>query len=875
MAIRAVLLALAAAAVSFVAADAVLESELPVFFFHGITGNATNGRNIKANLTAEGRVFVGLTFCENECSVQSVTAQIPLAIAEIRGIVANDSRFDNGYHFVGHSQGGGIARAVVENMDDHKVHSLVSLAGMQNGMFYGPQAEDVVPLYIMINVLGPQLLTTDTFDFSNYTTADWRGKIQHDLAVLDANHELQSKYSLMNMNREPADAYFIENNKYLPYLNNLNVCADNDLSCLYDKLRRKANFLRLKSAHFLAGPNDGVVAPWQHSLLQRYTPVDSVDEIETKFEEFTIMEMEDTIEYKNDTYGLRALDERGNLHRTSVANVSHNCWIVSGTRFDADVWCKCGHEASAAFDFTAVQNGFFSFRQTTNMSSPIYGASPYRHQASGPKDSPPPVLQPTAPPADEAPPVKRECNDFIFLLPFLAVVIVTIVFAAKYGDEFIDATQVQGLSESSGVKLMLRIVGLSALASAGMSVVWIAVMVLLAEVLIWVALITIIALNIAAAIFLTKKAYDSGSDVYWWPAVVFGLMALLTTLYVCCIRRRIKFAAAHLKVAGKAIFRLPMTLLVVLVTVGVQIGWAVLWVLGSLGLMFHEDYIKVEDTCTVDKCDLTFKTGAIIGVLCGMLLIYFWVTFVLRNIIGVTTAGTVAAWKNAANTPFITLSAWLRAVTLNLGSICFGSLIVAILETVVWILHILAWLAGRSGNCCLACLLSCLSCIISCIESWIEFFNRFAYSYVGCYGYSFVTASRHVFKLFVSKGWSAIVNDDLTGNVFWLGNIIIGAVTAYVGVQIVDDTDSSRLAMFSHPHVFVAFFCFVVGYGINNLFMSVVASAVTTIFVLWAEDPHGWQLTRPKHYETLHKAWLKIYPDEYNNGYGKQVDGHV
>eukprot|EP00644_Phytophthora_capsici_P003630 jgi/Phyca11/126683/e_gw1.64.134.1 len=309
-------LALAAVAVATVSAgsSSVPDSELPVFFFHGITGNATNGRNIKANLTAEGRVFVGLTFCENECSVQSVTAQIPLAIEEIRSIVKNDSRFDKGYHFVGHSQGGGIARAVVENMDDHKVHSLVSLAGMQNGMFYGPQAADVVPLYIMLNVLGPQLLTADVFNFSKYTPADWRGKFQHDLAVLDANQTLQSKYSLMNMNREPVDSYFVSNNKYLPYLNNLIQCGDDDFQCKWDKIRRKANFLRLKSAHFFAGPNDG---------------------IETKFEQFTVMDMEDTVEYKEDTYGLRSLDERGALHRTSVPNVSHNCWIVDGYIYPA------------------------------------------------------------------------------------------------------------------------------------------------------------------------------------------------------------------------------------------------------------------------------------------------------------------------------------------------------------------------------------------------------------------------------------------------------------------------------------------------------------------------------------------------------------
>jgi hypothetical protein len=470
---------------------------------------------------------------------------------------------------------------------------------------------------------------------------------------------------------------------------------------------------------------------------------------------------------------------------------------------------------------------------------------------------------------------KRECNDVFFLLPFLAVVIVTIYFAASYGDEFIDATQVEGLAENSGVKVILKYVLASGFAAMGMSLVWIGIMVCAGQVLIWMALGLIIVLNIVAAYVFTKMAYDAGASFYYWPAIVFGLCAFLLILYACCVRRRIKFAAAHLRVAGSAIFRLPMTLVVAAVMAVVQVGWAIVWVLGSLGIMFHQDYLKIEQACTVEQCDVKASTGAVLGVLCGMMLIYFWGTFVLKNVISVTVAGTVAAWKNASTSPFITLGAWLRAVTLNLGSICFGSLIVAILETIRWMLSILASIANQSGNCCVACILSCVSCLIGCIESWIEFFNRFAYTYVGCYGYSFVTASKHVFKLFKSKGWSAIVNDDLTGNVFFMGNLIIGAVSAYIAVKMVHDSDKQQLAMFEHPDVIVAIFAFLIGYGVNSLFMNVVAGAVTTIFVLWAEDPHGWQLTQPEHYERLHSAWLKIYPDEYNDGYGKQLDNRV
>lgn len=511
---------------------------------------------------------------------------------------------------------------------------------------------------------------------------------------------------------------------------------------------------------------------------------------------------------------------------------------------------------------------------------PLYGdnqfsANQYHQQRSlGPsQDDDAPVMAPDS----DAPVAKRECNDVFFLLPFIALVVMTIVFAAKYGNEFIDATTVQDAAQSSAVSVVLRTVGIAGLAAAAMSLVWIGAMVCAGEFLIWTALVVIIALNIAAAYFLTKRAYDDGVEFYYWPAVVFGLIALLLVLYVVCIRRRIKFAAAHLKVAGNAIFRLPMTLVVAVVMVGVQLGWAIIWVLGSLGFLFHQDYIQLEDVCTTESCDLKIAAGAVIGVLLGMALVYFWATFVLRNVIAVTTAGTVAAWKSARNTPFITMGAWLRAVTLNLGSICFGSLIVAILETIVWALNSLSWLASRSGNCVAACLVSCLACIISCIQSAIEFFNRFAYTYVGCYGFSFVTASRHVFQLFAKKGWTAIVNDDLTGNVFFLGNLVIGAITAYIAIQLVDDDEAKSLEILQHPDAFIGFFGFVVGYAVNNLFMAVVASAVTTVFVLWAEDPRGWQLTRPNHYEVLHKAWLKVYPDEYNDGYGKQqpIDGRV
>ncbi len=115
------------------------------------------------------------------------------------------------------------------------------------------------------------------------------------------------------------------------------------------------------------------------------------------------------------------------------------------------------------------------------------------------------------------------------------------------------------------------------------------------------------------------------------------------------------------------------------------------------------------------------------------------------------------------------------------------------------------------------------------------------------------------------------MNDDLTQKVFWLGNLVVGGVTCFLAVTIVADkveTDAFQFPGVKQPEYMVGMVAFLIGYIVNNLFMSLMGGAVTTIFVLWAEDPLEWTLTQPKHYAALHHAWLRIYPNEYNNGQG-------
>ena len=120
----------------------------------------------------------------------------------------------------------------------------------------------------------------------------------------------------------------------------------------------------------------------------------------------------------------------------------------------------------------------------------------------------------------------------------------------------------------------------------------------------------------------------------------------------------------------------------------------------------------------------------------------------------------------------------LSALTTSFGSICFGSLIAAIVQA----LRALANEAQSNGD---AALLACIAqCILACIQSCVEYFNKWAFIYVGLYGYSYLEAGKNVITLFKNRGWDAIIADDLIGNVLLLVSIIVGAITGVVGIVV-------------------------------------------------------------------------------------------
>jgi hypothetical protein len=166
-----------------------------------------------------------------------------------------------------------------------------------------------------------------------------------------------------------------------------------------------------------------------------------------------------------------------------------------------------------------------------------------------------------------------------------------------------------------------------------------------------------------------------------------------------------------------------------------------------------------------------------------LFLSYYWVHQVLTNTVHVTTAGTIGTWwfvPDEANSCWSSAiqDSFCRATTYSFGSICFGSLLVAIVQALRALNHM------SRNNEDMQMLTCIIDCILGCIEDIIEYLNKWAYVYVGLYGFGYLEAGRNVIQLFEQKGWTVIISDDLCDRVLFMVSVGVGLLTGLIGLAL-------------------------------------------------------------------------------------------
>ena len=118
------------------------------------------------------------------------------------------------------------------------------------------------------------------------------------------------------------------------------------------------------------------------------------------------------------------------------------------------------------------------------------------------------------------------------------------------------------------------------------------------------------------------------------------------------------------------------------------------------------------------------------------------------------------------------LASFKRLVIYHLGSVAFGSFIIALVQLVRIILAYIERKLAKRTNAC-GPLLKCCQCCLWCFEKCLKFLNRNAYIMTAIYGYNFCKAAQKAFSLLTSNILRVAAINSVGTFVLFLGKSLI------------------------------------------------------------------------------------------------------
>ncbi|KAK2759343.1 putative choline transporter, neither null mutation nor overexpression affects choline transport [Arachnomyces sp. PD_36] len=256
------------------------------------------------------------------------------------------------------------------------------------------------------------------------------------------------------------------------------------------------------------------------------------------------------------------------------------------------------------------------------------------------------------------------------------------------------------------------------------------------------------------------------------------------------------------------------------------------------------------------------STAKVIGLIVFVTFAGYWVTEWLKNTIHTTIAGVYGSWYffsgSAAGIPRgSTRSAFRRSVTYSFGSISFGSLAIAIINTLRQIFSVARSQSGGGGVLGIAgSIMWCMAgCVLAVLDWLITFFNRYAFCHIALYGKAYIPAAKDTWAMMKDRGIDALINDCLISPVLSMGSIFVAYLCALLSYLYLQFTNPSYNNGGAFTAVIMAF-AFLIGLQVCQIFLTPIGSGVDTVFVAMAWDPQVMVRDHPE----LWGKMVSVYP---------------
>jgi len=245
-----------------------------------------------------------------------------------------------------------------------------------------------------------------------------------------------------------------------------------------------------------------------------------------------------------------------------------------------------------------------------------------------------------------------------------------------------------------------------------------------------------------------------------------------------------------------------------------------------------------------------------------MVFSFYWTTQVISNVSLTTLAGVYSGAYFNANSQKIAHAirgSFRRAMTYSFGSICFGSLIVALLDLLRAGVRILQAQASDSGDIIGSVVACCVQCCVTCIRGLVDYFNRYAYIEIAMFGKSYINAAKDAWNLLKQRGIDALVNDCLVNNIWTFLSLAAGALCSVFAYVYLHTVRPSYIADNSNYYAIILLYAFIIGFQIcHSLGYVALSSGVSTIFVALGEAPQALQEKDPELFEYIRQTYPQV-----------------
>ncbi|XP_071097416.1 choline transporter-like protein 2 [Haliotis cracherodii] len=430
------------------------------------------------------------------------------------------------------------------------------------------------------------------------------------------------------------------------------------------------------------------------------------------------------------------------------------------------------------------------------------------------------------------------------------------------------------------------------------SLIWIVLMRWIAGVMVWVTVVAFVFLFAGGAVFgiymyfETKGSAETFSlhiavikmefakeKFYLGLGITAGIIFLIVFLIFLFLIQRIRIAIALIEEGSRAVGNMIFTLLWPIIPFVLQMlvisVWATIAVyLASVGRNQNTSAINVTfpngtiDPTAVQKtnlidlaCDQEIlpTTNTSLGDFCTKLrynggdytiylqiynvFMFFWLVNFVVAFGQMTLAGAFAsyywAWDKKKDIPtFPLLGSLWRTLRYHLGTLAFGSLIIAIVQMIRVALEYIDHKLKGTENPVGKFFIKCLKCCFWCLEKFLKLLNKNAYILTAVYGKNFCMGAKKAFVLILENIVRVAVVDKVTNFLLFIAKLVVVGAVGVMSFFFFDGrisflrTYTPALNFYFVPIIIII----LATYIIASCFFSVYEMAVDTLFMCFLMD---------------------------------------